>query len=640
MHARLLVLGLFSAAAFASAQQPIQIRVDLTDAPRQLIHVTETLPAHPGENSFSYPEWTPGQERPAGPIDNLAGLVFHAGTLTGPVLRWRRDLVDMFAFHVEAPPGTGAVAVAFDLLAVPSRANSTATKHFSTHVAMLEPGEVVLYPTGARAHDVPVTATVHLPSGWKSATALRVTGSDAPTLNGPDTTFQTVSLEKFVDSPVVAGDHCRQYPLAPEIHPVHTLNVCTDKDADLNLAPALLANMSGLVRQATLVFRSHHYAHYDFLVAASSHLDGDSEEHTESADYVVKSLDVSNPETANFLGNLLPHEYVHAWCGKYRRPVGDATPDLNTPMKNDLLWVYEGLTEYYGIVLAPRAGFRTPQQALSAIDREAWYVDQPGRTWRQLQDTADASAILRGVDPAWANWRLTQDYYYEGTLLWLEADMKIRELSHGARSLDDFSAAFFGARPDGTTGDTGPGVLPHTFADVVAALNATAAYDWQGFWLERLNALTPRPPLAGLEAAGYTYTDGKVMNQDEAAVLSAAHVTEMLHSVGLMAGPDGTLIDVWVNSPAFAAGLGPGDKLATVNGQPYSADALVKAVREAEGNLKPITVTAVRDEETRAYPIKYHGGEKYAVLVRNSRPEMLLGSIFKPRSISPAQPAD
>ena len=634
---RLAAFSIFAVASFATAQTPIRLRVDLSDAPRHLLHVSELLPAHPGVNAYSYPQWIPGAHLPGGPIDNLTGLVFHAGSAEGPVLPWRRDLVDMYAFHVNAPEGVTSVAVTFDYLDVPSRADTTATNHTSAHVVMLDPSDVVLYPGNTPVRDLRVTPTLHLPANWSAATALWTEGQTAPALHGQDTTFATVSVEQLVDSPIVAGDYCRQYPLAPELQPRHTLDVCTDKAADLDLPPTLLNDMQSLVRQADALFRSHHYGHYDFVGAMSPHLQGDSLEHTQSAEYVVKGLDLANPQMAAFLGYLLPHEFTHAWCGKYCRPAGLATPEYHTPMQDDLLWVYEGLTEYYGDVLATRAGFRTPAQTLDKFTEAIYSVDQPGRLWRSVQDTADASSTLRGVDASWANWRREQDYYREGALIWLEADMKIRALSHGTRSLDDFAAAFFGARPPGETGNTGPGVFPYIFADVVQALNTVAPYDWADFWTTRLNALTAKPPTAGLEAAGYSYVDAATMVPDEAAFMQATHMTEQFHSLGILVLPDGVLRDVWMGSPAFAAGLGPGDKLTAVNGQPYSPEALVKAIRDAQHQPDPIRLTAVRGEDSAVYVITYHGGEKYAGLRRNGNPDVLTTGILAPRLLTPRQ---
>ncbi len=629
-HFFLAVTLLFSFSAIA--QTPMHIRIDLTDASRRIIHVTEQIPVHAGANAFSYPEWIPSQELPGGPIDNLTGLTFHAASAEGDVVPWRRDLSDSYKFHVVVPRNISFLVASYDILAVPSRANTIGTNHTSSHVVMVEPSEVVLYPSDKPLHDTPITAEIHLPSTWKAATALRTSGSTAASLHGPDTTFQPVSLEQLIDSPILAGDHCRQYPLAPEIHPAHTLDVCSDKETDLNLQPAFLAKMTSLVQQATKLFVGHPYEHYDFLVGASPHLQGDSAEHTQSADYIVRSLDMTDQETAGVVGSLLPHEYTHAWCGKYRRPVGEATADDNTPMQNDLIWVYEGFTQYYGNVLTARAGFRTLAQTVGDFDYEAFQIDKPGRRWRSIQDTADASAILRGNDSAWASWRLGQDYYYAGTLLWLEADVKIRQLTGGKKSLDDFAALFFAPPVAGSPSrDTGPGVLPYTFTDLIQALNAIAPYDWQGFWEKRLNALDFKSLTGGLEAAGYSYVYQETMIPAEADFIKASHMAEMYHSLGLQALPDGTLLDVWIGSPAYTAGLGPADKLTEVNGKPYSAEVLTATVHDSLTNTVPIVLKAARDDETHVYEIPYHGGEKYAALVRNGKPDLLTTAILLPR---------
>jgi predicted metalloprotease with PDZ domain len=628
----MMIVLVFTVRVVAQETRAIQLRVDLTDAPRRLFHVTELLPVHAGESTISYPQWIPGQELAAGAIDNLTGLVFRAGSLDGAMVPWRRDLDDPFAFHVHVPNGVDTLAVSFDVLAVSSRANTTGTKHTSMHVVMLEPSDVILYPSHTRVRDIPVTASIHLPSDWRAATALRVEGSDAASLNGPDTTFKTVSVEQFVDSPILAGDHCRQYPLAPDVRPAHTLDVCAEKAADLELHPDFLEHMNALVEQSTKMFVGHHFEHYDFLVADSSHMDGDSEEHGQSADYIVRSLDTSDRATASFLGYLLPHEFVHSWCGKYRRPAGEATPDYQTPMQNDLIWVYEGLTQYLGDVLTARTGFRTPAETVSELNFSIFRIDQPGRRWRSVQDTADASAILRGNTSVWSSWRLSQDYYLAGALLWLDADVRIRQMSHGAKSLDDFAALFFAPPVAGSSSrDTGPGVVPYGFADVVKALNAIAPYDWKNFWETRLNAHSLEPLIAGLEPGGYTYVHSETMTLEEASYFTASHMAEMFHSLGFEVRSDATLRDVWMGSPAFAAGLGPGDKLISVNGKPYTADVLVAAVREAKTTTTPIVLTTTREDESMTFEVPYHGGLKYSALERNSHPDLLTTAIFQPQ---------
>ncbi|MGA2558585.1 MAG: M61 family peptidase [Terracidiphilus sp.] len=635
MTARSIVfLAFLLSASFTIAQKsaPIQIRIDFTDAPRRMLHITEKLRVYPGINTFAYPEWIPSQELPGGPIENLTGLYFHVGSLDGPTIAWRRDLSDAYKFHVNVPADVKELSASYDILDVQSPHNTTGTAHASLHLAMLEPHEVVLYPMGMPLRNLPITATIHLPATWKAATALRTGANDLPALNGPDTTFKTVSVEQFIDSPILAGDHCRQYPLAPEIKPIHTLDVCADKESDLDLQPVFLSKMTAVVEQATKLFIGHHYEHFDFLVADSAHLQGDSAEHTQSADYIVRSLDMSNPENADFVAYLLPHEYTHAWCGKYRRPAGEATADDNTPMKNDLIWVYEGFTQYYGNVLAARAGFRTPEMAVGGFDDDAFQVDKPGRKWRSIQDSADASAILRGGERDWLNWRTGQDFYPAGTLLWLDADMTIRNLTHGAKSLDDFAVLFFAPPVRGSASrDTAPGVLPYTFDDLVRALNTIAPYDWKTFWETRLNALDFEVLTKGLTAAGYDYVYQDTPSANESEFLSATHAADHYHSIGLQSGADGAVKDVWVGSPAYIAGLGPGDKMTAVNGKPYTSELLTAAVHDSVKNLAPIMLTAMRDDESLNFAIDYHGGEKYEALVRNSKPDTLTTAIFQPK---------
>jgi predicted metalloprotease with PDZ domain len=615
----------------AHAQVQMDVRVDLTDAPRHLLHISENLPAHPGDNTFFYPKWIPGQHLPAGPIDNVTGLEFHADDASGAVLAWTQDLSDPYSLHVITPASVRSVRVDFDVLDVPSRANTTATRRTSSHVVMLEPSDVVLYPAGFSMRDILVRSTIRMPSGWMGASALEIAGKPDGSLFGPGTTFAPVSLEQFVDSPILAGDHCRQFPVAQELQPRHTLDVCAEHTSDLDVSFALLAEMSGLARQATRLFGSHPYKHYDFLVALSEHLDGDSLEHSQSAGYVVKRRDLKDDAAIHLVSYLIPHEYTHAWCGKYRRPARMVTANFQILQQDDLLWVYEGLTEYYGYVLATRAGFDTPTETIGLFDYAIYMTDRPGRAWRSLQNTANAAPILRNADTAWANWRRDQqDYYREGALLWLEADMKIRSLSAGARSLDDFAALFF-STASGETGKIIPGVVPYEFADVVRALNEVAPYDWASFWTERLNSLAPESATAGLEQAGYSYSESDVMSEAEAGYIKPAHLSDMLRSLGFFVLPDGTLQDVFMHSPAYRAGLGPGDKITAVNGEAYSPDIVARAVRDAKLNGNSIKLTILRDDESHTFLIDYHGGEKYLLLKRNNRPDVLTTRILLAR---------
>jgi predicted metalloprotease with PDZ domain len=346
-----------------------------------------------------------------------------------------------------------------------------------------------------------------------------------------------------------------------------------------------LEKFSNLVREAGKLYSSYHYDHYDFVLALSSHIAGDSLEHHQSADYRVASLDMTKLQGRLSLGYLFPHEYSHSWCGKYRRPIGLATPDYKTPMQDDLLWVYEGLDQYLGWLLSVRSGFWTQQDFLDGLTPRLATLDrQSGRTWRNLQDTADASSILRGGDPAWHNWRRGQEYYEEGALVWLETDVKIRQLTHNHKSLDDFAALFFGK-----DGNTTWKVLPYTFKDVVHDLNAIAPFEWAGFWTERLNSHVKDAPLAGLEGAGYKLVDREEMSPIEQSLIGKR--TDMRSPLGFLVDDKGIMYDVTYTSLAFAAGFSPMDQITAVNGVPFSSDVLRKAVKDAKTSTVPIVFT-------------------------------------------------
>ncbi len=616
------------------AETPIRLEINMMDAGRSLVHVREVIPVHAGENLFAYPQWIPGEHGPNGPIDAVAGLFFRGG---GRDMVWRRDLVDMYQFHVQVPPGLHEVEVRFDFLSVPGllqRVNAMSYGGISGHLAMLEMCNFVIYPEGRPVREIPMALTLQLPAGWSFGTALEPVGG------GPGAVplaahFKPVSVEQLVDSPIVMGDHCRKYPLAPEITPQHMLDVCADTDAGLQVQPALLEALSNTVRQAGRLFASYHYAHYDFVLALSKRIKGDSLEHHQSADYRVSSLDYADEDTRRTLGYLLPHEYLHSWCGKYRRPVGLATPDYKTPMQDDLLWVYEGLTQYYGWVVAARAGFTTPQDF---VDRVTGVVSgmhgEQGRLWRNLQDTADASSILRGGDQAWYGWRRGQDYYNEGAVVWLLADVKIRQLTKGRKSLDDFAALFFGGG-----GNSGWKVVPYGFADVVRALDAVAPYDWSGFWQTHLQAHSADSLFRELEETGYRFEYREEMVPAEAEFLKKADMVDARASLGFFVGPKGEIPEVRYGSVGFAAGIGPGDRIKTINGEAYTSALLGKALREAKTGKEPIVLGTVREDEEVERRIDYHGGDRFPWLTREPQRPDLLMEISTPRLASGVKPA-
>jgi predicted metalloprotease with PDZ domain len=616
-YAGWLILSLGRCAAQPPAS-PILLHVDLTDAPRHLLHAHLEIPVTAGPLTLEYPQWIPGDHRPTGPIDNLAGIIVRAD---GKDLPWRRDDVDMFGIHVEVPAGVNRLEVSLDFLATPGDTGSDMDGATSANMTVLEWNSVVLYPAHTPVAQIPIVASLTTPADWKLGTALTVTGQ-----KGLETSFAPVSVEQLVDSPVITGRYFREIPLAPEITPKHYLDVAGDAASDVDLKPEYIAAVNQLVRETVPLYASRHYETYHFLLSLSDVIREEGLEHHQSSDNGVEKMGVSDPKLAMMNADLLPHEFTHSWNGKYRRPEGLATPDYATPQKGDLLWVYEGMTQYWGDVLAARSAFWTPEVYREALAWSAARLDaKPGRTWRNLQDTAIAAQVLRGNHQNWGNWRRSQDYYAEGELIWLDADTTIRQLTHDQKSLNDFCVKFLSVG-----GNTPPKVLPYNFDEIVADLNAVAPYDWRTFLNERLESHAAHAPLSGIEHGGYRLTYGTDPTSFEDAYLAKAKQVDAWFSAGIMVGAMGNINDVRMNSPAFQAGLGPGTKLVAVNGHAFTGDVLRQAIRGAKGKTEPIELIVSNDDEFRIVHLDYHDGEKYPRLERVQGTTDLLDEILKP----------
>jgi predicted metalloprotease with PDZ domain len=605
-----------------SPASPIMLHVDLSDAPRHLLHAHLQIPVTAGPLTLEYPQWIPGDHRPTGPIDNLAGIFIHAN---GQDLPWRRDDVDMYGIHVDVPSGVTQLEVSLDFLAVPGDTGSDEDEGTSVNMTVLEWNSVVMYPAHIPVAQIPITASLTVPPDWKLGTALSVSAQ-----KGVETSFAPVSVEQLVDSPVITGKYFREFPLAPEITPKHYLDVAGDAAEDVDLKPAFIASVNQLVRETGALYQSRHYETYHFLLSLSDIVRMEGLEHHQSSDNGIEEKGVSDPKLAMLNADLLPHEFTHSWNGKYRRPAGLATPDYATPQKGDLLWVYEGMTEYWGDVLAARAAFWTPEVYRGALAWSAARLNvKPGRIWRNLEDTAIAAQVLRGNSPNWGNWRRSQDYYDEGELLWLDADTTIRQLTHGQKSLNDFCVKFLAVG-----GNTPPKVLPYNFDDVVAGLNAVAPYDWRAFLTERLNSHAPHAPLGGIDHGGYRLVYAADPTDYEQAMLDESKQVDAWFSLGLMVGTTGEIRDVRMDSLAFQAGLGPRAKLIAVNGHGFSGDVFKQAIRGAKGTSDPIEFIVSNDNEFRTVRLNYHNGEKYPRLERVQGTPDLLDDILKPLAAS------
>jgi predicted metalloprotease with PDZ domain len=617
---RFLGLSLLLVAAGQSKAQtsPILLHVDLRDAPRHLLHAHLEIPVSSGPLTLEYPEWIPGDHRPTGPIDNLAGIFVRAN---GQDLPWRRDEVDMYGIHVDVPAGVTHLEVALDFLATPGATGSDEDDATSANMTVLEWNSVVMYPANVPVAQIPVTASITVPPDWKLGTALTATGQ-----TGAETTFAPVSMEQLVDSPLITGRYFREIPLAPDISPKHYLDVAGDSAEDIDLKPEFIASVNQLVRETGALYASRHYETYHFLLSLSDIIREEGLEHHQSSDNGIEKAGVSDPKLAMLNADLLPHEFTHSWNGKYRRPAGLATPDYATPQKGDLLWVYEGMTQYWGDVLATRSAFRTPEGYRQMLAFSAARLDaRPGRTWRNVEDTAISAQALRGGSMYWSNWRRGQDYYQEGELIWLDADTTIRQLTHDQKSLNDFCVKFLAVG-----GNTPPKVVPYTLDEIVADLNGIAPYDWRTFLNERLHSHANHAPLGGIEHGGYRLTYGTEPTDFEQAFLSKVKVVDAWFSVGLLIKDQGNISDVRMDSLAYQAGLGPGTKLIAVNRHAYSADVWKQALRETKGTATPIELIVSTDNEFRIVSLNYHDGEKYPRLERVEGTPDLMDEILKP----------
>ena len=605
--------------ATPAGAQTARVDVDLREAPRRLIHARLTLPAQPGPLTLVYPKWIPGEHGPTGPIRDLVNLRFTAG---GRTVTWRRDEEDMFAFHLDVPAGARELAVDLDLLPSVGDGNFSAGGSVTPNLALLSWNQVVLYPEGVPSDDYSYQASLRLPEGWKWATALPVSRS-----SGASVEFARASLTTLVDSPVLTGRYLRTYPLGVVDGATHDLVLASDDAGAVDLPDSMIAPYRRLVREANALFGAHHYRSYHFLVTLSDNVDHFGLEHHESSDDRVpeRTFVDSGPRIAD--ADLLSHEMVHSWNGKYRRPAGLATGDYQRPMRGDLLWVYEGLTNYLGWLLAGRCGLFTPEQARGEIARAAGTLSvRPGRGWRPLFDTAVAAQVLYGAPTAWANLRRGTDFYDEGTLMWLEADTRIRSLTHGARSLDDFCHAFF----DGQSGS--PRVSPYTREDVEHALNAVAPSDWKAFFAARVDSLTARPPLGGIEAAGWRLAYADTATEYFESVEELYEDIDLRFSLGMrVSSKEGTLSDVMLGSPASKAGLGPDMELVAVNGREWNADRLKDAVAKSKLG-GPVTLLVKNDEFFREVKLDYKDGARYPRLERRAGTPDLLDRILKPRA--------
>ncbi|NDQ55456.1 MAG: M61 family metallopeptidase [Acidipila sp.] len=605
------------ARAAEAAPGRIKISVDATHAPQRILHAKLEIPTRPGPLTLYYPKWMPADHSPDGPISNLGGLHFTAG---GKEIAWRQDLVDMYAFNLDIPEGVKSVDVSLDFMISAPGPTIDFSASGSAKLFILMWNQVVLYPKGWPAAELVFDPALSLPPGWKFNTSLPIKSQVANTI-----AFLPVALDLLIDSPVQAGEFVRVFPLNSDAKPKHEVDVVADDAWALDVPPALIANYTRLVAEAGTLYQSHHYRDYHFLLTLSDNVLFLGQEHHESSDDRVAEHTLADPNARLLEAGLFPHEFTHSWNGQYRRPEGLATPDFQQPMKGELLWVYEGLTDYLGTVLTARSGLLTPAQTRDQIALTASTMEhRAGRRWRSLQNTANAAQILYFAPQEWAASRRGTDFYAESVLIWLDVDATIRKLTSDRKSLDDFCHAFYGP-PDGE-----PVVKTYNFTDLVSTLNQIAAHDWSSFFRERLDSTDAAAPLGGITGGGWklVYTDDP--NELLAAGDAESKGGDFTSSIGVRVRGDGTVIDAIPGMPGFDSGVSPYLRIVAVNGKQFSVDEMKGAIRDSKSRPGTIELVTTNTGRLETHAIRYEGGNRYPHLERIEGTPDYLDEILKP----------
>lgn len=610
-HRKLAFLFLLFAfqVSFALAQTAIKLDVDATDAGKNILRVREKIAVEKaGEFVLFYPKWIPGEHAPTGTLNDMVNLFISAN---GKPLSWRRDDVEMFAFRVNVPSGIKELDVAFDLVSQPGTIASA-------NLSRIKWNRLILYPKGAKETNVNVTASLKIPNGWQFATALETMDAAANPAQ-----FKTVTLERFIDSPAIIGRYFTKIKISDENDVLHEMDFAADSLDALQYKPETFRGWKNLVREAGAMFGARHYDQYKFLNTLSDVGGNEGLEHNESSENGVGLNSLSNEFELMDFSELLGHEYAHSWNGKYRRPNGLATGDFETPMKAELLWVYEGLTQYLGKVLPARSGLWTPETFREAMANTAAELDnQSGRRWRPLVDTAVAVQFTYGSPGAWRNERRRVDYYDEGSLIWLETDVLIRQKSNGKLSLDDFLKKFHGGQ------NTGAAVKPYDLSEVIATLNSVVEYDWKTFFDERVYKIQTRAPLGGFTNGGWKLVYNDTPNEQIRMYESFRESINLAYSLGINVSSDGEIGDINPDLPAAKAGIVPGMTIKKINGEDFTAEKLRNAVAATKTGA-PLEFEIEFSGTTETYKIEYKGGNRYPHLERDAAKTDYLSEIIK-----------
>ena len=593
----------------------IRLDVDATDTNQRIFRVKETIPvAAAGPMTLLLPKWLPGNHAPRGQIEKITGLNF---TADGQPVAWKRDPLNVYGFIIDVPQGAREVLAQFQFISATTPAQGRVV--VTPKMLNIQWESVSLYPAGYYTRQIPIQANVTYPAGWQAATALRGKRT------GDTVVYDVIDYEALQDSPVFAGLHFKPVDLGRNV----TLNIVADDADELDFKPEQIARHKKLVEEAGALFGAYHFDHYDFLLAITDELGGIGLEHHRSSENQVepgyfKKWDSGDAQLDR---NLLPHEFVHSWDGKFRRPDLLWTPDFNVPMQDNLLWVYEGQTQFWGYVLGARSGMFTKQETLDAYAHIAAKLDTTvGRQWRPMEDTTHDPIISARRPKGWVSWQRSEDYYNEGLMIWLEADAILRRQTRGAKGLDDFAKAFFGINP----GDWGQ--VLYNRDDVIKTLNGVAPYDWAGFFRTWVDSPTRETPKGGFTLGGYRLTYADTPASYTKNVEAAQKIVDQSFGVGLMVKSDGEVSGITWDSAAFKAGIATGMKILAVNGDEYSADTLKAALTAAKGGKTPIQLIVKQDKYYRTLSLAYSDGLRYPRLEKTGQGEGSLDKLLAPRT--------
>jgi predicted metalloprotease with PDZ domain len=592
----------------------IQLTVDASDVMRGIFKIHQRVPV-PGSGDFVllYPKWLPGNHAPSGQINKIAGF---KATANGQDLKWVRDTLDVYAFHIDVPNGVTAIDVDYQYL-TPTAGNQGRIVA-TPDMASIQWISNSMYPAGYFVRDIPIQASVIVPTGWKVATALRPSAQTGNRIDYPVTSYQIL-----MDSPLIAGAHHKAIPLSPDV----TLDVIADNEEELAAKPEQVAAHKRLVEQAVKAFGAQHYDHYNFLLTISDNLGGSGLEHHRSSEDGVDRGYFTDWDNMLRDRNLLPHEFTHSWNGKFRRPADLWTPDYRTPMQDSLLWVYEGQTQFWGYVLGARSGMLSKQDTLDAIaaTAAAYSLGTPGRTWRALIDTTNDPIIARRSPQPYRSWQRSEDYYSEGQLIWIDVDRIIRQQSGGKKSIDDFAKAFFGVR------DRDWGEFTYTLDDIVKTLNAVQPYDWRNYLQHRVYDIAPKAPLEGITDGGYKLVYTPEPTKWIKSAEKNSKNNDLTYSGGFVVGNDGKVSSVLWDGPAFNVGVTVGTQIVAVNGRTFSGDALKQAIKSAANN-GPAPQLLIHDGDVyRTVVLDWHGGLRYPRLEKVGKGQGSLDALLAPR---------